>query len=103
MRLTGMALAVFALLAGCGEEQQELRGWMEEQRRKTPAVTEKIEPPKQFEPFRYAADGRAFTLAERATGWRTECGATGRQPPHRLHPARLRGTMHDVRSIERPP
>ena len=40
----GREEAVLALLAGCGEEQQELRGWMEEQRRRTPAVTEKIEP-----------------------------------------------------------
>ena len=33
------ALAVLGLLAGCSDEQQELRGWMEQQRRNTPVVS----------------------------------------------------------------
>lgn len=81
MRLTGMALAVLALLAGCGEEQQELRGWMEEQRRRTPAVTEKIEPPKQFEPFRYAAEAGVDPFAQSRLALRPgEAPSSGLQP-----------------------
>ena len=53
MRMLTLAAAA-ALLAGCGEEHGELRAWMDEVRRTTQPVTEKIPEPKRFEPFRYA-------------------------------------------------
>lgn len=81
MRLTSMALTVLALLAGCGADQQELRGWMEDQRRRTPPVTEKIEPPKQFEPFRYAADAEVDPFAQSRLALRPgEAPSSGLQP-----------------------
>jgi type IV pilus assembly protein PilP len=57
--LTALALAGGALLAGCSDEQQELRGWMDEQRRSMPATRESVSPPKRFEPFRYENAGQS--------------------------------------------
>ena len=48
------ALAVVAL-AGCGDDQQEVRAWMQEQRAKLPPHKTTVAPPKQFEPFRFVA------------------------------------------------
>ena len=76
MRLAGTAIAATLLLAACGGEQQELRSWMDEQRRKTPVVTEKIEPPKRFEPFRYANSGEADPFSQGRLALRP--GETGR-------------------------
>ena len=46
--------AVSALvLAGCADEQTDLRAWMAEVRRTTPPVSEVIPEPKKFEPYRY--------------------------------------------------
>ncbi len=63
-----VVLAAGLLAAACGQEQQELRGWMDEQRRKTPVATAKIDPPKTFEPFRYAPEGASdpFSLSRLA-------------------------------------
>lgn len=53
----GAALAAACVLAACGEEQQELRSWMDQKRLETRPVTEKIEPPKKFGAFRYVHEG----------------------------------------------
>lgn len=45
--------AAAAALAGCAQDQSELRTWMEQVRASTPPVEERIDPPKRFEPFRY--------------------------------------------------
>lgn len=58
-RATMVALAAAALLSACGEEHQELRGWMEAQRRSIPVRTEPVPAPKSFEPFRYDNAGGA--------------------------------------------
>lgn len=80
-RLTWAALAALALLAGCSGEQQELRSWMEEQRRRTPVATEKIEAPKRFEPFRYANEGAADPFAQVRLALRPgEAPSSGPQP-----------------------
>ncbi|HMS78402.1 MAG TPA: pilus assembly protein PilP [Burkholderiaceae bacterium] len=50
----GLAAAA-ALLAGCEADRSELQTWMDETRRNTPTVTEKISEPKKFEPFVYQA------------------------------------------------
>lgn len=55
-RMRGVLLAPVlgaALLAGCGSEEGELRAWMDEVRRNTPAIRDEIAEPKRFEPFRY--------------------------------------------------
>ncbi len=59
MTIRTMALAVVATaaLAGCGDDTQEIRSWMQEQRAKVPPMKTNIAPPKQFEPFRYDATG----------------------------------------------
>lgn len=51
-RWIGLACAGL-LLAGCGDEQEELRGWMDQQRAAMPVIKDTIPPPKKFEPFRY--------------------------------------------------
>lgn len=59
MKIRRMAAAMGAALAlgACSQEQQELRGWMEEQRLQAAPVTEKIEPPKKFSSFKYVHEG----------------------------------------------
>ncbi len=47
--LLGVGLA----LGGCGDEQDELRSWMDQQRAAMPLIKDKIPAPKRFEPFRY--------------------------------------------------
>lgn len=54
-RLSAGCLTALALLAGCSDEQQEIRAWMQQQRASTPTIRETIPPPKRFEPFRYAS------------------------------------------------
>ena len=57
-------------LAGCDSGTDELRTWMDETRRTTPVVIEKVPPPKTFEPFRYAAaaDVDPFSLTKMKVG-----------------------------------
>jgi len=58
-RSTAAVLAIAALLGACSDEHQELRSWMDEQRRNTPTVKETIPAPKKFEPFRYENAGQS--------------------------------------------
>lgn len=49
-------LGVFApMLVACGGDSSDLQAWMEETRRNTAQKVDPVPPPKQFEPFRYAA------------------------------------------------
>lgn len=48
-----LALAAVALLAGCGGEQDELRDWMEQQRREARPNVPPLEAPKKFNPQAY--------------------------------------------------
>jgi type IV pilus assembly protein PilP len=43
------------LLAGCGNEQEELQQWMEQQRREAKPSVEPLSPPKKFDPQPYAS------------------------------------------------
>lgn len=58
-RGTGLAclVALMSVLSGCGNDQDDLRAWMDEVRRSTPVVREVLDPPKSFEPFRYVVAG----------------------------------------------
>ncbi|TAK92608.1 MAG: pilus assembly protein PilP [Burkholderiaceae bacterium] len=58
---TTFSLALIAtLLAGCfGNDQAEIREWMEQTRKETPVRVEKINPPKEYTPFQYASQGSA--------------------------------------------
>ncbi len=77
----GVALAAGCLLAGCGEEQQELRGWMDQQRREVRPVTEKIEPPKTFGSFRYTHEGESGPFSPGKLAVRAaEAPASGLRP-----------------------
>ncbi len=52
----GLALmAVMALLAGCGGEQEELTQWMEQQRREVKPNVTPLTPPKKFTPQPYTS------------------------------------------------
>ena len=52
----GLALmAVTALLAGCGGEQEELTQWMEQQRREVKPNVTPLTPPKKFTPQPYTS------------------------------------------------
>ena len=48
-----LMVAAAIALAGCANEQGELRAWMQEVRANTPPVRERIDEPRRFEPFRY--------------------------------------------------
>jgi type IV pilus assembly protein PilP len=51
------------LLAGCGDDRNELREWMDGVRASTHAVRETIAEPRPFEPFRYERSGEADPFA----------------------------------------
>jgi type IV pilus assembly protein PilP len=64
-RAAGLVLMVLTL-AGCESDSGELRAWMDETRRTTPLIKEKITEPKSFEPFRYLSSGEIdpFSVAK---------------------------------------
>ncbi len=51
----GLALFAAALLAGCSADHDELRGWMEQQRREAKPNVPPLQPPKRFDPQPYTA------------------------------------------------
>ncbi|MFP5405716.1 MAG: pilus assembly protein PilP [Gammaproteobacteria bacterium] len=61
-------LGMLVLLAGCGDESGELRGWMDEVRASVAPVPESIAEPKRFEPFRYGRVGQADPFAQSRLG-----------------------------------
>jgi len=76
------ALALCGLaLAGCEVDRTELQSWMDETRRNTPPVTDKIAEPKKFEPFRYQAEDLIdpFSLSKMKVGAAARSGG-GVQP-----------------------
>ena len=46
---------VTALLAGCSPDHEELRAWMEQQRREAKPSVKALQPPKKFDPQPYSA------------------------------------------------
>jgi len=64
-RAAGLAFIVLTV-AGCESDRGELRTWMDETRRTTPLVKEKLAEPKSFEPFRYPSSGETdpFNVAK---------------------------------------
>ncbi len=52
--LTG-AVVGSALLAGCSPDHEELRAWMEQQRREAKPNVKPLQPPKKFDPQPYTA------------------------------------------------
>jgi type IV pilus assembly protein PilP len=79
----GLAAAA-ALLAGCEADRAELQAWMDETRRNTPTITEKISEPKKFEPFVYQAADETdpFSAAKMRVAGATVAGraSNGLQP-----------------------
>ena len=51
----GLALFATALLAGCSADHDELRGWVEQQRREAKPNVPPLQPPKRFDPQPYTA------------------------------------------------
>ncbi len=49
------AVAALSLLAACGAELDELRSWMEQQRREVKPNVAPLSPPRKFDPQPYAA------------------------------------------------
>ena len=76
-RAAGLAVIVLAV-AGCESDRGELRAWMDETRRTTPLIKEKIAEPKSFEPFRYPSSGETdpFSVAKLRVG-AVEAARTG--------------------------
>lgn len=59
MRTPILFFGCAVLLSGCfGDEQSELRAWMDGVRKDTPIRVEKVAKPKEFTPFEYKVDGR---------------------------------------------
>lgn len=51
--LTWVALTAIALLAGCSSEQDELKSWMDQQRREVQPSVPPLTPPQKFNPRAY--------------------------------------------------
>lgn len=51
-------LAATLLVAGCGADQDELRAWMEQQKREVKPSVQPLSPPKRFEPQAYLVSDR---------------------------------------------
>lgn len=81
LRVLGVPLAA-AALAGCEADQTELQAWMDETRRTTPTVIEKIAQPKKFEPFSYQAGDAIdpFSLAKMRVDGATVAGRPSSGP-----------------------
>jgi type IV pilus assembly protein PilP len=83
-RACALALAGAAVaMTGCDADRAEVQSWMDETRKNTPRVVEKISEPKKFEPFRYqpAGDPDPFSLAKfRSTNVAGRIGGGGQQP-----------------------
>ncbi len=75
-------VAAAALVAGCSDEQQELRTWMDQQRAAITPVREKLSPPKSFEPFRYENAGLSdpFAQSRLASRANADLKSGGRSP-----------------------
>ncbi len=77
-------VAVGALLAGCEADRAELQSWMDETRRNTPVVTQKVSEPKKFERFVYQAADETdpFSVAKMRNGGASVAGraSNGLQP-----------------------
>lgn len=56
-RLAVFILASASVLAGCSSDQDELRTWMEQQRREVRPSVKPLEAPKKFNPEPYTASG----------------------------------------------
>jgi type IV pilus assembly protein PilP len=50
------AIAVVATLGACADDHDELHAWMQEVRNSTQPIRTTVPEPKQFPPFRYAAE-----------------------------------------------
>lgn len=50
----GIGLVVVGLLAGCSADHDELRAWMEKERREAKPNVAPLQPPKRFDPEPYA-------------------------------------------------
>ena len=53
LHLAGLVCASALLLAACGAEQDELQGWMDQQRKEVRPSVEPLVPPKRFDPAPY--------------------------------------------------
>ncbi|RZL03246.1 MAG: pilus assembly protein PilP [Rubrivivax sp.] len=51
--LAWVAVTAVALLAGCSSEQDELKGWMDQQRREVQPSVPPLKPPQKFNPRAY--------------------------------------------------
>ena len=51
------AISVVFTIVGCEQQQTELQGWMDSERKAVSPVIAKVEEPKKFEPFRYENTG----------------------------------------------
>lgn len=80
-RIAIAAALTAAALAGCADDHQELRGWMEQQRRSMPVRTEPVPPPKTFEPFRYENAGQSDPFSQAKLSLRAGRAAEGMLKP----------------------
>jgi type IV pilus assembly protein PilP len=80
-RAAVLALIVLSV-AGCESDRGELRTWMDETRRTTPLIKEKLSEPKSFEPFRYPSSGETdpFNVAKLRVGSVDVRGGSGLRP-----------------------
>jgi type IV pilus assembly protein PilP len=77
-RIVAVAATGLALTA-CDADRQDLQTWMDETRRNTPTVSDKIAEPKRFVPFRYESTGELdpFSLGKLKVGLSSVPGRAG--------------------------
>lgn len=82
------ALALGAVLAGCGADTDELQTWMDQQRREVKPSITPLTPPKRFDPAPYASlqavepfSNQKLLGGPQAGGQTAELGAGGGAEP----------------------
>lgn len=79
-----MTMVAASALTGCSNDQGELRAWMQEVRANTRPVTQRIDEPKRFVPFRYEDEAQVDPFSPQKLATAIEgsqrVGANGLKP-----------------------
>lgn len=79
-----MMAAVVCVLAGCSNDQGELRAWMQEVRANARPIQTRVEEPKRFAPFRYDDEAQVDPFSPQKLAAMVEgsqrAGANGLKP-----------------------
>ena len=94
------ALAALALVAGCSGENDELRAWMDQQKREVRPNVQPLTPPKQFSPQAYLAGDAVdpFALQKLTVAIKQEA-----KQPNSVLAAEMNRRKEPLEASDRPP